>query len=259
MVRPGPGPVLQSLLQSLDRSLDLALTHERVTLDVSDGTAMNAYIARPSNVSRPPGILVFQEAYGVNAYIRSVADRFADLGCIAIAPELFHRSGPGFEGSYDDFAAIRPHFEKMTTEGITVDAQAAYDWLAERSGADASRLACIGFCMGGRVSYIANANVKLAAAISFYGGGIAPDLLPLAEKQQAAILMFWGGMDSHIPPEQYRAVADALTAAKIEHEQVVFSRAGHGFFCGARASYDEVSSRQAFELVKAFLGAYGVL
>jgi carboxymethylenebutenolidase len=220
---------------------------------------MNAYVARPANASHAPGILVFQEAFGVNAYIRSVADRFADLGCIAIAPELFHRSGPGFEGSYDDFAAVRPHMEKLSTEGLAADAQAAHAWLANKSDADASRLACIGFCMGGRVSYIANAHVKLAAAISFYGGGIAPDLLALAEKQGAPILMFWGGADTHIPPEQYRPVADALSAAKKEHEQVVFSRAGHGFFCDARASYDEISSRQALALVKEFLGAYGVL
>jgi carboxymethylenebutenolidase len=258
MVRPGKGPVLQYCCKHTI-GVCVPLNHDRVALDVSDGTTMNAYVARPADAARAPGIIVFQEAFGVNAYVRSIADRFAELGCIAVAPELFHRSGPGFEGSYDDFAAVRPHIERLTTGGIAADAEAAYGWLANQSGADATRLACIGFCMGGRVSYIANARVKLAAAISFYGGGIAPDLLPLAEKQSSPILMFWGGLDTHIPPEQYRAVADALTAANVEHEQVVFSRAGHGFFCDARASYDEVSSLQAFALVKAFLGAYGVL
>jgi carboxymethylenebutenolidase len=236
----------------------MPLTHERIALDVADGTSMHAYVARPLSATHAPGIIVFQEAFGVNAYIRSIADRFAELGFIAIAPELFHRTGPGFEGSYDDFTTVRPHMEKLTIEGLGADAQAAYDWLARRSGADASRLACIGFCMGGRVSYIANARMQLAAAVSFYGG-IAPELLPLAQQQHGPILMFWGGADSHIPPEQYRAVADALTTGKRTHEQVVFSEAGHGFFCDARSSYDPIASQQAFALVKSFFAAYGLL
>lgn len=237
----------------------MPLTQERITLDVADGSQMNAYVARPSSAARAPGILVFQEAFGVNAYMRSIADRFAELGFVAIAPELFHRTGPGFEGSYDDFQAVRPHIEALTVDGISADVDAAYGWLANQSGADAARIACVGFCMGGRVSYIANARVKLAAAISFYGGGIAPDLLPMAQQQHGPILMFWGGADTHIPPAQYRAVADALTEAKKPHEQVVFSEAGHGFFCDARGSYDPTASRQAYALLTEFLRAYGVL
>lgn len=237
----------------------MPLTQERITLDVADGSTMSAYVTRPASSTRAPGILVFQEAFGVNPYIRSVADRFAELGFVAIAPELFHRTGPGFEGSYDDFAPVMPHIQALTVDGISADVDATYGWLANQSGADASRIACVGFCMGGRVSYIANARVKLAAAISFYGGGIAPDLLPMAAQQHGPILMFWGGADTHIPPEQYRAVADALSAAKKPHEQVVFSEAGHGFFCDARASYEPVASRQADALLKEFLAAYGVL
>ena len=77
-----------------------------VTLQVSDGTQMNAYVARPSEGDTHPGLLVFQEAYGVNEHIRDVTRRFAAQGFVAIAPELFHRTAPaGFEGSYSDFAA----------------------------------------------------------------------------------------------------------------------------------------------------------
>ena len=234
-------------------------TNETITLPVADGTSMNAYVARPAQESRAPGLLVFQEAFGVNAHIRSIADRFAALGFIAIAPELFHRSAPGFEGSYTDFASVMPHMEALTQEGMEADVDAAHSWLAGQSGADAARIASIGFCLGGRVSYLANARVKLAAAVSFYGGRIAPDLLSLADKQGAPILMFWGGLDTHIPPDQYRAVADALCEAKAVHEQVVFGQADHGFFCDARASYNEIAARQALALVKEFFAAYGVL
>jgi carboxymethylenebutenolidase len=230
----------------------------RVALHVADGTAMNAYVARPKSGTATAGMLVFQEAFGINAYIRDVTDRFAALGFLAIAPELFHRTGPGFEGRYGDFEAVRPHISALTPDGLNADIDASYNWLREE-GVDAPRIGAIGFCMGGRVAYMANARVGLGAAISFYGSGIVPDLLPLAQAQRAPILMFWGGLDAHIPPEQYRTVADALTAAKATHEQVVFSQADHGFFCDARPSYNENASRQAWALVNAFLNVYGLL
>lgn len=229
----------------------------QVTLNVADGSAMNAYVARPKSGRATAGMLVFQEAFGVNAYMRDVTDRFAALGFLAIAPELFHRTGPGFEGSYTDFEPVRAHMAGLTPDSINADIDAAYTWLRGQE-IDAPRIGAVGFCMGGRVAYMANSLVQLGAAISFYGG-VAPELLPLAQTQRAPILMFWGGLDAHIPPERYRAVADALTAANATHEQVIFSHADHGFFCDARASYNELASRQAWALLTAFLDAYGLL
>ncbi len=236
-----------------------ALTTERVALRVSDGSEMNAYVSRPSAVTSGPGILVFQEAFGVNAHVRDIADRFGNLGFTAIAPELFHRTAPGFEGSYDDFEAVRKHIGALTREGIVADIEAAHRWLREEPRVEPTRIAAVGFCMGGRVSFLANTCVGLTAAISFYGGGIAPDLLPLAAGQRAPLLMFWGGLDTHIPPEQRRAVADALTAAGKIHEQVEFSQADHGFFCDQRESYNELAARQAWALTEEFLRVYDVL
>jgi len=229
---------------------------ERIALDVADGTTMSAYVARPRS-GGAAGMMVFQEAFGVNAHIRSIADRFAELGFVAIAPELFHRTGPGFEGSYTDFEGAREHMAGLRPEGLNADIDATYAWLRTR-GLDARRIGAIGFCMGGRVAYMANARAELGGAVSFYGGGIVPDLLGLATAQSGPILMFWGGLDGHIGPDQYRAVSDALTAAKANHEQVIFSQADHGFFCDARASYNAIAARQAWALVKEFLAAYGL-
>ncbi len=230
-----------------------ALHTERVALETPDGT-MHAYVARPA-AGAANGILVFQEAFGVNAHIRDVTERLARLGLTAIAPELYHRTADGFESGYDDFEPIRPHMAAVNAETLAADARAAHRWLESQG---AARTAAIGFCMGGRAAFVANATVPLAAAVSFYGGGIAPALLDLAPRQSSPILMFWGGADAHVPPEQYRAVADALTAAEREHEQVVFSRAGHGFFCNVRASYDAGSARQAWALTRAFLDETGM-
>jgi len=218
---------------------------------------MDVYVAHPTGPANGGGIVVFQEAFGVNEYIRDVAGRFAALGFTAVAPELFHRTGPGFEGAYDNFEPIKPHMAALTTEGLALDSAAAFECLLAQPGVDPARVASIGFCMGGRVSFIANATVKLRAAISFYGGG-ANALLDLVPKQSGPLLMFWGGKDQHILPEHHRALADALTAAGKVNEQVVFSQADHGFFCDRRSSYQPGSAAQAWALVQAFLRDAGV-
>ncbi len=231
---------------------ELEIVKEKVELAVADGTRMAAYVARPKAGGAHPGLLVFQEAFGVNHHIRNVAERFAAEGYVAIAPELFHRTAPpGFEGSYTDFPAVMPHVQAVTTETAEADVRSTYDWL--RSSAKANEISSVGFCMGGRVSFIANSTVALRAAVSFYGGGIAPGLLDRTAKLQAPSLFIWGGMDRHIPPEQRRAVTNALSAEKKIYVNAEFSRADHGFFCDERAAYEPHSARQAWALTLEFL------
>lgn len=226
----------------------------KVEVVVSDGTRMNAYVARPQEAGTHPGMLLFQEAFGVNHHIRSVADRLAAEGYVVIAPELFHRTAPsGFEGSYTDFSAVMPHMQAVTPENIEKDVRSAYEWLHSNAQVQSDNIACIGFCMGGRASFIANSVVPLRAAVSFYGGGIAPALLDRASKLHAPMLLVWGGQDKHIPPEQRRAVTEALTAAQKLYVNAEFSRADHGFFCDERASYEPHSARQAWALTLEFL------
>jgi carboxymethylenebutenolidase len=231
---------------------------ERIELKVADGTTMHAHVARPANPTKAPGILVFQEAFGVNEHICDIARRFADVGFTAIAPELYHRTGTGVECKYGDMDAVKPHSSAVTTEGVAADTKAAYEWLRNEAKIEAGRIASVGFCMGGRVSYIANATVPLAAAISFYGGRIN-DIPQLAGSQHSPILMFWGGLDKNIPPEQRRMVEDSLTANGKPNEQVVFSAAEHGFFCDARPSYSADAARQAWALSLEFLRVQKVL
>jgi carboxymethylenebutenolidase len=229
---------------------------EKTSVRVDDGSEMTIHVARPSSGGgRKPGVLVFQEAFGVNHHIAAIARRFADDGYVAAAPELFHRTGPGFEGSYTDFEAVRPHVAALTTEGIIADVRASHAFLGGLDDVDASRLACIGFCMGGRVSYLAAATVALRAAISFYGS-IAPELFDRAKDVRAPFLMFWGGLDKHIPPERHRALADALRAADKPFVDVEFSFADHGFNCDERASYNPEAARHAWALVRDFLSTH---
>jgi carboxymethylenebutenolidase len=227
---------------------------ETVDLSVADGTRMSAYVAGSKQTGPHPGLLVFQEAFGLNHHIRNVTERFAREGYVAIAPELFHRTAPpGFEASYTDFPSVMPHLRAVTPETAEPDIRAAYEWLRANAQVNQNEISSVGFCLGGRVSFIANSIVFLHAAVSFYGGGIAPALLNRAPKQHGPILLIWGGLDKHIAPEHRRAVTDALRAHNQIYVNAGFSRADHGFFCDERSAYEPHSARQAWALTLEFL------
>jgi carboxymethylenebutenolidase len=233
------------------------ITTEKHTLAVADGSSMQVFVARPEEKGSFPGMIVFQEAFGVNAHIRDVTQRIAREGYVAIAPELFHRSvAPGIEVRYDDFPSAMPHMKALTEQGLADDVRTAYQWLRDSTHVTPDRIGSIGFCMGGRVSFLANATVELRAAISFYGGGIAPALLPRAANLHAPMLFFWGGLDKHIPQDQIRSVIDAVKAAGEPYINVEISDADHGFFCDARPSYNPVAAKEAWSLVASFLEAH---
>lgn len=229
-----------------------------VELEVDDGSRMRAYVARPGGPGPHPGILVFQEAFGVNDHIRDVANRFVAQGFVALAPELFHRTAPGFEGRYDDMETVFGHIRALTVEGQVADVRAAHAWLAAQEVVDPDRVAAVGYCMGGRAAYLANASAPLAAGISYYGGGIAPELLDRVPALHGPQLLFWAGQDRRILPEHYRSVEDALRAAGKRYASVVYSQAQHGFFSDQRSSYDGPAARESWALVLTFLQDYVV-
>jgi carboxymethylenebutenolidase len=232
--------------------------NDYVALTVDDGTTMRAYVAHPTDGAPHPGLIVFQEAFGVNPHIRDVTERFGREGYIALAPELYHRTSQGFEGAYDNFEAVMPQMAAITNPGLESDIRAAFDWLRADASVLDSSVACGGYCMGGRVSFLANATVPVKAAISYYGGGIAPGprgpgLLDQVGNLHAPLLLFWGYQDKHIGIDQPRAVADALHTAGKSFVTVTFSDADHGFFCDARPSYNAQAATQSWALALRFL------
>jgi len=228
-----------------------------VQVSVSDGTRMRVYVSRPEAGGPHPGVMVFQEAYGVNAHIRDVVDRFASLGYNAVAPELYHRTGEGFEGSYGDFEATRPHFSAINNRDLEADIRATHQWLMHDASTDGTRLFSVGFCIGGRVSFTANSIVPLRAAASFYGGGIAPSNLDRVSRMGSPMLFFWGGLDKRIGPEIIAQITAAFRVEGKPYVNVEFADADHGFFCDARASYNEKAAHQAFALLQAFYKEHG--
>jgi carboxymethylenebutenolidase len=228
---------------------------EWVTMPVDDGTQMRAFVVRPSGNGPHRAIIVMQEAFGVNSHIRDVTGRFAREGFVAVAPELFHRTGTGVEGRYDDFPGMAPHFKALTTDGIIADAKAAHRWLTSQPDVDARRVASIGYCLGGRASFLANSALRLACGVSYYAGGM-PSVLDRVGTLSGPQTFFWGGRDAHILPEHKRAVVDAFREAGKTLTNVEFSQADHGFFCDQRSAYEPKAAREAWALTLAFLDDY---
>ena len=112
-----------------------------IELSAGDGTTFRAWASRPENASNPPGLLVLQEVFGVNAHMRALTERWAREGFLAICPELFHRTTPRFDAPYSDLAGARAEAAKMTKEGLDADFRACAAWLTSE-GAD--RQAAVG-------------------------------------------------------------------------------------------------------------------
>jgi carboxymethylenebutenolidase len=225
-----------------------------VTLDTSDGP-MRLYEATPDRAGASAAVIVIQEAFGVNEHIEDVTRRVADAGYHAVAPALFHRAGGG-TAPYDDFSKVLPFFEGLTDDGILVDVDATIAHL-NRAGFANDKIGIVGFCMGGRVTFLVAVRRRLGAAVGFYGGGIVtsrfpqfPPLIGEASSLQTPWLGLFGDADGGIPIEDVERLRATLAAGGpgtvAEHEIVRYPGAEHGFHCDVRPSYNESAAKDAW-------------
>ena len=243
---------------------EVEIVTEWIELPASDGTTVPVYVARPASLSAGPGLLVLQEAFGVNGHIRDVTERFARQGYIAASPMLFHRTDDRKDPVYEDFNAIMPHMSALTDENQATDLKAAYDWLTTEG--NATSVGSVGYCMGGRSSFLAGTILPLKASICYYGGGIAPsgrpNFPPLLDKTanlSGPALFFWGAKDAHIGPDQRQAIEVATQEANKTAVHVVFTQADHAFFSDTRANYEPTSAKLSWTLTLEFLKTYLVV
>jgi carboxymethylenebutenolidase len=238
----------------------MQVVHERVKIPVGSHM-MPAYLARPTAPGTYPAVLVFMEIFGINHHIRSVADRVAAEGYVALAPDVFHRSAPGIELKYDAEGLQRgiELMTKVTTTEAMADVAGAIAYLGGRREVGGRGIGAMGFCFGGHLTYLSACEQPIAAAASFYGGGIAvgspgndgPPTIERTPKITGRILCLFGAKDGYIPQEQIAQIKEALTKAGVRHEVVVYPGVGHGFFCDERADYDATSADDAWSRVTA--------
>lgn len=231
-----------------------------LVLDTVDGP-MVVFEATPDGDPRG-AVVVIQEAFGVNAHIRDVAERFATAGYHAVAPAYFHRAGGDAIEDYTDFAAIFPLFEGLTDDGILVDTEAALDHLRAVGFTD-DRIGVVGFCFGGRATFLVSLRWALGAGVGFYGGGIAtkgalpfPALIDDAAALRTPWLGLFGDEDASIPVADVERLRTALAAASVDTDVVRYAGAPHGFHCDARADYHAEAATDAFARTLAWFDAH---
>ena len=216
-----------------------------IELTAADGHKLQAYRAEPSGKPRG-GLVVAMEIFGVNSHIRSVADGYAADGYLAIAPALFDRVQRNYDAGYtqDEIQAGIDIIQKIDLDGTMKDVSAALQNIA-----DAGKAGIVGYCWGGRVAWKSAAEVSgLNCAIPYYGGGI-PGLVDL--KPNCPVMFHWGESDQSIPMDEVKVFADAH-----KDQTHFFYKAGHGFNCDQRGSYDADAAKLARGRTLEFLGKH---
>lgn len=235
------------------------VVEHRVTVDTADGP-MPAFTAAPAEAPAVGGVVVLQEAFGLTDHIRRVTAAVAEAGHLAIAPALYHRSGSPVFG-YDDLASVGPVIMALDAPGIAADVDAALAALVER-GADPARLGVMGFCLGGTIALATGVRRPLAAAVTFYGGGLTEGRFGLSALVEAAPglrtpwLGLYGDLDAHIAVDDVEALRVAAATAAVPTEVVRYADADHGFHCDDRAAFHPEASTDAWARTLDFLGTH---
>jgi carboxymethylenebutenolidase len=233
-----------------------AVSHDDLVLEARDGNRFAAFLATPDTVS-DTGVVILSDVRGLYRFYEELALRFAERGYTALAFDYFGRTA-GAEKRDDDFDR-RPHVDAVTPEEIQQDVRAAVEHLRSL-GVDT--IFTVGFCMGGRHSWLAAAaGHGLAGAVGFYGRpGESADGKPgpaqLAAAIQAPILALQAGADQNITADQNEAFERALAEAGVEHELVVYEGAPHSFFDRKQDEFAAVSE-DAWARMLDFLERHG--
>ena len=191
---------------------------------------MRLYVSEPSGTGPFPAVLVIQHQGGVDDFMEEMTQRVASAGYAAVAPDLYHRDGPDCK---DDGPTRRARLQDVT---VNKDVNATVEFLRGHRSVDAERLGIIGFCMGGRVSYLmAAANPHLKAAVAYYGGNImvpwgeGPAPFDRTAEIHCPLLGLFGAEDANPSPADMRQLDAELTRLGKLHEFHSYPGAGHAF------------------------------
>ena len=224
-----------------------------VDIDVG-GETMEAYLTTSGSNEPSPAVIVIQEIWGVNSHIQYVTDRLPSQGYVGLAPAMFHRQGRMTMGLHEEFDNAIASMQQCSDAGIVADVQAAVDYLKAQPFVQSDKIGIVGFCFGGRVSYLAACTVSgLSAAVVYYGGGImnalggdGPSPFDQTGNITAPVLGLFGEEDGNPTPADVNQIDAALTAAGKTHEFHMYPGCGHGFHCNARSSYRPEAARDAW-------------
>jgi carboxymethylenebutenolidase len=234
-----------------------------VKIPVKDGE-IPAYRAQPDKGNNFPIILVIQEIFGVHEHIQDIARRFAKLGYLAVAPQLFIRQGDVSKLSNID--EIRPIVAKVPDAQVLSDLDATVNWAVKSSKGNAGKVGITGFCWGGRITWLYAAhNPKLKAGVAWYGR-LVSDSTALQPKHpidvvstlKVPVLGLYGGQDTGIPLNTVEQVREKLKSSSSKSEIVVYPNAPHAFFADYRPSYREADAKDGWKRLQAWFKQHGL-
>jgi carboxymethylenebutenolidase len=231
-----------------------AVSHDDLTLRAADGNEFSAFVATPEE-NASTGVLILPDVRGLYRFYEELALRFAERGHAALAIDYFGRSAG--TGRRDDDFEYGPHVDQTTDAGVQADARAGVERLRQLG---ARSVLTVGFCFGGRASWVAAASGHgLSGAIGFYGSptrqrGGASVIERIADIE-CAILALQAGDDKGITADDNAAFERALTGADVEHEIVVYEGAPHSFFDRKQAEFADASD-DAWRRTLAFVEAH---
>jgi carboxymethylenebutenolidase len=214
-----------------------------INIQSDDGKSFKGYLSLPPTGSGP-GIVLIQEIFGVNQHIRAVADQYAMAGYVVLAPDMFWRLEPGFDVGYSpaDMQKAISLMQQLDAEKAVKDLTSAVQTLRalpECTG----KIASLGYCMGGRLSFLCAANAGVDAAVCYYPGGIEGQLGQV-EKVKCPIMFHFAQNDDHISMDAVAAVKTAF-AGRSNATIEVYPSVDHGFNCWARPSYHQSTAALA--------------
>lgn len=238
-----------------------------------EGQDMQCYVSMPEAVGTYPAVIVIMEAFGVNQHIRDVADRLAKEGYVTIAPALYHREGvepEAREGSNPVFGygtevadARSAAMAKLRDDSLAKDINASITYLKTIPRVDGDSIGIVGFCVGGRITYLAATSCAgLKAASVFYGGrilipfGDGPAPIELTKSIECPVLGSFGDLDQNPTPADVSKIEALLKQHGKVHDFKMYPGAGHGFFCDERDSYHEPSAKDAWARTLAWFEKY---
>ncbi|WP_094559023.1 dienelactone hydrolase family protein [Synechococcus sp. 8F6] len=204
---------------------------------------LRGWWAWPADRVPRAAVLVLPEVFGVNGWVRSVAERLAGHGYAALALPIFSRTAPDLDVGYDaaGLEEGRRHRDQLTAAEFLDDARTAIAWLQVQPGLEQRPVGCVGFCFGGHLALLAASLPEVAATCDFYGARVStdrpgggPPTLAVMPQISGKLLCFCGDHDPLMPPEELAAIEAAL-AANGQPPLIVAAGAGHGFMCEARA------------------------
>lgn len=212
-----------------------------VTL-AAGGRETGGYLALPEGESGA-GVVVIQEWWGLEDHIKSVADRFAAAGYVALAPDLYYGQ---VATEPDEARKLAMSLRENWQQAIAV-IQSAVDYLLADDRVSSARIGVTGFCMGGGLTWHGAALLKgIGAAVPFYGGGPEMDQEQV-NQISVPVLAIFGELDQGVSPEVARKRDAQMAAAGIEHETIIYPGAHHAFFNDTRPIYDADAAADAWE------------